>query len=65
MIFLAWGGSLNKKGSDHIRKLREIDKIIAFLESFKKDLNLEEQEIISKTIEIIMEYGIKISEKKD
>ena len=64
-MFLAWGGSLNKKGSDHIRKLREVDKIIAFLETFKKDLNLEEQENISRTIEIIVEYITKISEKGD
>ncbi|MFW9901564.1 MAG: hypothetical protein ACFFDY_09760 [Candidatus Thorarchaeota archaeon] len=59
---MAWGGSLNKKGSDHIRKLREIEKIIAFLEGFKKELNDEDQENISRTIEIIMEYSIKISE---
>ena len=63
MVFLAWGGSLNKKGSDHIRKLREMEKIIAFLEGFKKQLNDEDQENISRTIELIMEYSIKISEK--
>ena len=33
---MAWGGSLNKKGSDYLRKLREADKVIAFLESLKK-----------------------------
>ena len=64
MIFLAWGGSLNKKGSDHIRKLVETEKIIAFLEEFKKKLNTEETENISRTIEIIMDYTLRISEKK-
>ncbi|MFX1418274.1 MAG: hypothetical protein ACFE9N_05060 [Promethearchaeota archaeon] len=62
---MAWGGSLNKKGSDHIRKLREVDKIIAFLEDFKKDLNLEEKKIVSRTIDIITEYITRISEKID
>lgn len=64
MIFLAWGGSLNKKGSDHIRRLVETEKIIAFLEDFKKKLNTEEQENISRSIEIIMDYTLKLSEKK-
>ncbi|UCC18436.1 MAG: hypothetical protein JSV62_09995 [Promethearchaeota archaeon] len=59
---MVWGGSLNKKGSDHIRKLREVEKIIIFLEKIKKDLNLEEKEIISKSIDIITQYVSKISE---
>ncbi|MFX1501794.1 MAG: hypothetical protein ACFFDH_12595 [Promethearchaeota archaeon] len=62
---MAWGGSLNKEGSDYIRKLREADKVIAFLENFKKDLNTEEQTNFSRTIEIIVEYSSKISEKKE
>ncbi|MFW9999584.1 MAG: hypothetical protein ACFE9Q_06875 [Candidatus Hodarchaeota archaeon] len=62
---MAWGGSLNKRGSDYIRKLREADKVIAFLESIKEELNLEEQEILSKTIEVIMDYISKISGKKE
>ncbi|MFX1570000.1 MAG: hypothetical protein ACFFCV_16720 [Promethearchaeota archaeon] len=61
---MAWGGSLNKKGSDHIRRLVETEKIIAFLEDFKKKLNTEEQENISRSIEIIMDYTLKLSEKK-
>ncbi|UCC18398.1 MAG: hypothetical protein JSV62_09800 [Promethearchaeota archaeon] len=62
---MVWGGSLNKKGSDHIRKLREVEKIIKFLEEIKKDLNHEEEEIISKSIDIITEYITKSSEQKD
>ncbi|MCK4370953.1 MAG: hypothetical protein KAW03_07780 [Candidatus Lokiarchaeota archaeon] len=60
---MAWGGSLNKDGSDYIRKLREADRVIAFLESLKEDLNTEEQANFSRTIEIIVEYISKISEK--
>ena len=59
---MAWGGSLNKEGSNHIRKLREADKVIGFLEKFKKDLNPEEKEHFSKTIKIITEYITKDSE---
>ncbi|NVM38623.1 MAG: hypothetical protein HWN81_23750 [Candidatus Lokiarchaeota archaeon] len=60
---MAWGGSLNKNGSDYIRKLREADRVIAFLETLKEDLNTKEQVNLSKTIEIIVEYISKISEK--
>jgi len=62
---MAWGGSLNKDGSDYIRKLREADRVIAFLESLKEELNTEEQANFSRTIEIIVEYISKISEKKE
>ena len=62
---MAWGGSLNKDGSDHIRILREADKVIGFLENLKEDLKLEEQTNISKTIEIITEFILRISEKKN
>ena len=62
---MAWGGSLNKDGSDYIRKLREADKVITFLESLKEELNTEEQANFSRTIEIIVEYISKISEKKE
>lgn len=60
---MVWGGSLNKEGSDYIRKLREADKVITFLESLKEELNTEEQANFSITIEIIVEYISKISEK--
>ena len=62
---MVWGGSLNKKGSDHLRKIREADKVIAFLENFKNNLNTEEKKHLSKTIQLITEYIIKISEKGD
>ncbi|MFX0022616.1 MAG: hypothetical protein ACFE9S_09830 [Candidatus Hermodarchaeota archaeon] len=61
---MAWGGSLNKEGSNHIRKLREADKVIGFLEDFKKNLKPEEKENFTRTIEIIIEYITKFSEKR-
>ncbi|MFX1310302.1 MAG: hypothetical protein ACFE9M_02965 [Promethearchaeota archaeon] len=62
---MVWGGSLNKKGSEHIRKLREADRVIAFLENFKKELKTEEKAYFSKTINIITEYITKMSDKED
>jgi hypothetical protein len=61
---MAWGGSLNRKGSDYLRKLREADKVIAFLESLKKKKDKEEQIILSKTVDIIIDYISKISENE-
>ncbi|HDZ16816.1 hypothetical protein LCGC14_1079040 [marine sediment metagenome] len=62
---MAWGGSLNKKGSDYIRKIREADRVVVFLNSLKRDLKYEEQFNITKVIEIIVENISKISERKN
>lgn len=62
---MAWGGSLNKKGSDYIRKLREADKVIVFLENLRENLNPDEQANLSKTIDIITDYISKISQKRE
>jgi len=62
---MAWGGSLNKKGSDYIRRLREADRVISFLERLKEDLNHEEQEIFKKTIDIIIDYVSNMSKITD
>ena len=51
---MAWGGSLNKEGSDHLRNLREADNVIKFLERLKQELNDEEKQIVSGTIDIIV-----------
>ena len=61
LITLAWGGSLNKNGSDHIRKMREADKVIAFLEHIKTNLGDTQIKIIDQTIEIIVDYFNKKS----
>jgi flagellin-specific chaperone FliS len=61
---MAWGGSINVKGTEYLRKVREMDKILKFLEDFKKEINPEETENISKTIDIIVNYMNKLSEGK-
>jgi hypothetical protein len=53
---LAWGGSLNKDGSDYIRKLKEVEKILHFLETFKKSLKYEEKKKVAEVIDIITEH---------
>jgi len=58
---MAWGGSLNKEGSDHLRNLREADKVIKFLEKFKEDLSENEKKLISNVIEIIVDRFTKSS----
>ncbi len=61
---MAWGGSLNKEGSDYVRNLREADKAIKFLEGLKGELNDEEKQIVSDTINIIVNYYTKASKKE-
>ena len=61
---MAWGGSLNKEGSDYMRNLREADKAIKFLEGLKGELNDEEKQIVSDTINIIVNYYTKASKKE-
>ncbi|MBY9015844.1 MAG: hypothetical protein KGD68_09160 [Candidatus Lokiarchaeota archaeon] len=58
---MAWGGSLNKEGSDHVRNLREADNVIKFLERLKQKLNNEEKQIVSDTINIIVSHHTKES----
>lgn len=58
---MAWGGSLNKEGSNHVRNLREADKVLKFLEGLKRDLNENEKQKVSETINIIVEHFIKKS----
>ena len=52
---MAWGGSLNEEGSDHLRNLREADKVIKFLEKFKEDLSDTEKKLVSNVIDIIVD----------
>jgi hypothetical protein len=61
---MAWGGSINLKGTDYLRKLREMDKVLKFLEEFKKHVNTQERGQISETIDIIVNYMNKLSEGK-
>ena len=63
---MAWGGSLNKEGSNHLRDLREVDNVLKFLEGFKRKLNEKEKQKISDAIDIIVNYysNEKKNEKK-
>ena len=58
---MAWGGSLNKEGSDYVRNLREADKALKFLEGFKLQLDDEEKQIVSNAINIIVKVYTKES----
>ena len=61
---MAWGGSLNKDGSDYVRNLREADNVIKFLERIKQYLNGEEKQIVSDTINIIVNRYTKESKNE-
>ena len=58
---MAWGGSLNKEGSDHLRDLREADKVLKFLEGLKTKLSEKEKQKVSETIKIIVKHFTKKS----
>ena len=60
---MAWGGSLNQEGSNHLRNLREVDNVLKFLEGFKRKLNEKEKQKIANAINIIVNHYSK--EKKD
>ena len=60
---MAWGGSLNQEGSNHLRNLREADNVIKFLEGFRRKLNEKEKQKIADAISIIVSHYSK--EKKD
>ncbi len=61
---MAWGGSLNKDGSDYVRNLRDADKALKFLEGLKLKLNDKEKQIITDTINIIVNHYNKESKNE-
>ncbi|GAG94228.1 unnamed protein product [marine sediment metagenome] len=61
---MAWGGSLNKEGSDYVRNLREADNALKFLEGLKRKLNKKEKQIVSDTINIIVNHYNKESKNE-
>ncbi|MBD3194841.1 MAG: hypothetical protein GF317_07295 [Candidatus Lokiarchaeota archaeon] len=62
---MVWGGSLNSKGSDYLKKLREADKVVGFLDRIKEKLKPEEKSHIKKTIDIISDYVNRLTESKE
>ena len=61
---MAWGGSLNEEGSNHVRNLREADKVIKFLESLKQELNDKEKQKVLEIIDIIVKHYTKESKSE-
>lgn len=62
---MVWGGSLNSRGSDYLKKVREADKVVGFLEKLKEKIKSEDKHYIRKTIEIISDYVHKLSEESE
>ncbi|TFG28708.1 MAG: hypothetical protein EU532_04680 [Promethearchaeota archaeon] len=56
---MVWGGAFDEKGSNYIRKLVQAEKTIKFLEKFKEELEQEEKEQLSRTIDIIVNHFSK------
>jgi len=61
---MVWGGSLNSKGSDYLKELREANKTVEFLEKIKRKIKLEDKDYIRKTIDIITDYINKLAEEQ-
>ena len=53
---MAWGGSLNKEGSDHVREIRQADNVVKFLEKFKEKLDIEEKAKFDIVIDILVKH---------
>jgi len=51
-----WGGSLNKKGTNYLKKIQEAEKAVKFLEAFKKLLEKKQKRVIDETIDLIVDY---------
>jgi hypothetical protein len=50
------GGSLSVKGSGYIKKLREVDKVLTFLDKIKEEVNSDEKVMISEVMRIISNH---------
>jgi hypothetical protein len=65
VFIMVWGGSLNSRGSEYLRKIREADKVVGFLEKLKEKIQSEEKHYIRKTIDIISDYINRLSEEQE
>ena len=63
-VNIAWGGFLNKEGTERLRVIRSAERTIEYLESLKEFLSKEELENINKTIEIITFHINRYTEGK-
>ncbi len=53
---MAWGGFIDKDGSQYLKNMAMVEKTLKFLEFLKKELNSEEKIIVEKTIQIICDH---------
>ncbi len=56
---MAWGGSLNREGSEYLKEVVKAESAIEFLDRFKSKLDSKGKEIVNKTINLISNYYSK------
>ncbi|TXT66691.1 MAG: hypothetical protein BAJALOKI1v1_270023 [Promethearchaeota archaeon] len=62
---MVFGGSLNERGTNYLRKLHEVHRVLEFLETFKDEVNSNQKQVIDKTIKILVQYITKMAEGKE
>lgn len=53
---MVWGGSLDRDGSDYIKRLKEAENVIKFLEKLKIEVSYDESKTIANVIDIITNF---------
>jgi len=61
---MAWGGFIDKDGSQYLKNMAMAEKTLNYLEFLKKELNSEEKIIVEKTIQIICDHIETFSKEK-
>lgn len=61
---MAWGGFIDKDGSQYLKNMAMAEKTLKYLEFLKKKLNSEEKIIVEKTIQIICDHIEIFSKEK-
>lgn len=61
---MAWGGFIDKDGSQYLKNMAMAEKTLKYLEFLKKELNSKEKIIVEKTIQIICDYIETFSKEK-
>ncbi len=61
---MAWGGFIDKDGSQYLKNMARAEKTLKYLEFLKIELNSEEKIIVEKTIQIICDYINNLREEQ-
>lgn len=61
---MAWGGFIDKDGSQYLKKMAKAEKTLKYLELLKNELSSEEKIIVEKTIQIICDYINNLREEQ-